>query len=64
MLLTENLTFDGDEFRTPGINEAARLIYNLGEGFGGSEKGQCSFYTTLSSAVGKTGLPPGDSRHP
>jgi len=57
-MFPENLTFHGDEFRTPGINEAARLIYNLGEGFGGSEKGQSSFYTTLSSAVGKKGFEP------
>ncbi len=50
----EKLTFDGDYFRTPRVNEAARLIYNLGAGFGGNEKGQSGVNSTLSCQVGKT----------
>ncbi len=54
----EKLTFDGDDFRTTRLNEAARLIYSLGEGFGGNEKGQSGLISTLSCQVGKTGFEP------
>ncbi|HEY4206382.1 MAG TPA: hypothetical protein VGM31_06215 [Puia sp.] len=58
----EKLTFNGDDFRTSRVNEAARLIYSLGEGFGGNEKGQSGTISALSSQVGKTGLPPVSSQ--
>ena len=54
----EKLTFNGDDFRTTRVNEAARLVYSLGEGFGGNEKGQSGLISTLSSQVGKTGFEP------
>jgi site-specific DNA recombinase len=48
----EKLTSDGDNFRIPCVDEAARLIYNLGTGFGGNEKEQNEIISTLSSQVG------------
>jgi site-specific DNA recombinase len=54
----DKLIFDGDRLRTPRVNEAAWLIYNLGAGFGRNEKGQNGIISTLSSQVGKTGFEP------
>ena len=43
----EKLTFDGHNYRTSRLNEAAELIYKLGEGFSENKKGQIGNKTNL-----------------
>ncbi len=50
----DKLIFDGDRLRTPRVNEAARLIYNLGAGFDKNKTGQSGENPSLSCQVGKT----------
>lgn len=50
-IFTQKMTFDGIEVRTPGINEAVRLIYSLGEAFSVNIKGQLWTFSKLSSEV-------------
>ena len=54
----DKLIFDGDRLRTPRVNEAARLIYNMGVGFDKNKTGQNGTFSTLSCQVGKTGFEP------
>jgi site-specific DNA recombinase len=50
----ENLTFDGNNFRTARLNEAVQLIYALDKGLDENKKGQNGTFSTLSSQVGTT----------
>lgn len=48
--------FDGSRFQTARLNEGARLIYTLNEGFSENEKGQKTEKTALSNSVTRIGL--------
>jgi site-specific DNA recombinase len=52
----EKLTFDGFVLRTARVNEVARLIYTLDEGFSGNKKGQKSSFSLLSCEVTPSGF--------
>ena len=54
----EKLTFDGFHYRTAGLNEAAKLIYKLGEGFSENENGQTESNFDLSTFVPTKGIEP------
>lgn len=50
----ENLVFDGEAYRTNRLNEAVRLIYNLGEGFSEIKNRKKNVKTNLSGLVART----------
>jgi site-specific DNA recombinase len=50
----EKLTFTENEFRTNGINEAAHLIYNPGEGYSTNKNRTNGNNSNLSCEVGTT----------
>jgi site-specific DNA recombinase len=52
----EKLTCDGFLLRTARVNEVARLIYTLDEGFSENEKGQKSEFSLLSCEVTPSGF--------
>ncbi len=57
-IFPEKLIFDGKGFQTARLNEGARLIYTLNEGFSGNEKGQKTEKTALSNSVTLSGFKP------
>jgi hypothetical protein len=57
-MFPEKLTFDGILVRTGRVNEAARMLYGLDEGFSGNKKGQKSDFTPLSCVVTLSGFKP------
>lgn len=50
-IFTKKISFDGIEVRTPEINEAAQLIFSLGETFGEIKMGQVRKLSDLSHEV-------------
>ena len=52
------LTFDGEAFRTERINEAVRVIFNLGTAFSEIKMGQVQQLSDLSQEVNWLGLEP------
>ncbi len=57
-IFPEKLTFDGFQYRTFRINEAARLIYTLGNGFSETKNRKSSEISHLSGWVVPTGIEP------
>ena len=57
-MFPEKLTFDGTLLRTARVNEVARMIFRLEEGFSGNKKGQKSDFTPLSCVVTLSGFKP------
>jgi hypothetical protein len=49
--IIRKLTFDGCTYRTPRVNEAARLIHNLDAGFKGMKNGKNHLKNDLSRWV-------------
>jgi DNA invertase Pin-like site-specific DNA recombinase len=48
-MFPEKLEFDGEHFRTARVNEAVKLIYNVGVAFSQNKKGQKQNFSALSS---------------
>lgn len=57
-IFPEKLTFDGKDFRTARMNEAAEVIYSLDEGFSKNKTGQTEANFDLSSLVTRPGFEP------
>jgi site-specific DNA recombinase len=57
-MFQEKLAFDGENFRTAKLNEAAQLIYNLGVAFRENKNGTRSGLSDLSHEVNPLGLEP------
>ena len=57
-IFPEKLTFDGFTYRTPRVNEAARLIHNLDAGFKEMKNGKNHLKNDLSRWVVPTGIEP------
>ena len=54
----EKLVFDGFHYRTARLNEAVALIYKLGAGFSGNEKGEIDPKINFSFLVDPYGFEP------
>lgn len=50
-MFPDKLTFDGEHYRTTRINEAVRIIYNIGEAFSKIKMGQVQRLSDLSQEV-------------
>ncbi|GAB2821365.1 recombinase family protein [Ferruginibacter profundus] len=48
-MFPEKLEFDGEHFRTTRVNEAVKLIYNVGMAFSQNKRGQKQEFSALSS---------------
>ena len=57
-IFPEKLVFDGLEHRTPRINEAVRLLFNVGAGYSLNENGTSLLILDLPHQVIPLGLEP------
>ncbi len=57
-IFPDKLIFDGSSYRTARVNEAVRVIFNLGAAFEENKKGQTSDFSDLSHGVIQLGLEP------
>lgn len=60
-IFREKLSFDGIEYRTPRLNEAAQLIYQINKKLRANKNGKEVDFSTLSRPVLKAGIEPYDS---
>ena len=57
-IFSENLTFDGFNYRTARLSEPVRLIYSLDKGFSENKNGQIEANFDLSKRVTPSGFKP------
>ncbi len=57
-IFPEKLIFNGNQYRTARVNEAVKLIYNVGKGFNENKNGQTDENFDLSTQVIPLGFEP------